>query len=98
MASRQAQSLVFGLVFLGGFALWRTRLHYDPMDKSFEFEKSPGTRHMVPMHQRVDKEVLQRWLAEEEARQGAGGGGGGGGSEREGQHRGLLADKGDGSR
>ena len=53
---------------------------------------------MVPMHQRVDKEVLQRWLAEEEARQGAGGGGGGGGSEREGQHRGLLADMGDGCR
>ena len=87
MASRNAQSIVFGLVFLGGYALWRTRLHYDPMDKSFEFEKSPGTRHMVPLHQRVDKEVLKGWLEEQEAAGGAvergsssGGGGGGGGA------------------
>ena len=67
MASRNAQSIVFGLVFLGGYALWRTRLHYDPMDKAFEFEKSPGTRHMVPLAQRVDKEVLKSWLEESQA-------------------------------
>ena len=84
-ASRNAQSIVFGLVFLGGYALWRTRLHYDPMDKAVEFEKSPGTRHMVPLSERVDKEVLTGWLEESQAAAGGatgrGGGGSGGGSQ-----------------
>ena len=65
--NRHAQSIVLGLFFLGGYALWRTRLSYDPMAPTFDFEKSPATRHMVELHRRVDKQALAAWLAEEEA-------------------------------
>ena len=60
---RAAQTVVFGLFLLGGYFLWRGRSRYEALDEKFDFDKSPSTRHMVGMHRRVDRELLEGWLA-----------------------------------
>lgn len=75
---RNAQTIVFSLFLLGGYFLWRGRHRYEALDEKFEFNKSPSTRHMVALHQRVDREALESFLKEGEGSGGGGGGGGGG--------------------
>ena len=76
---RNAQTIVFSLFLLGGYFLWRGRHRYEALDEKFEFNKSPSTRHMVALHQRVDREALESFLKEGEGSGGGGSGGGGGG-------------------
>lgn len=76
---RNAQTIVFSLFLLGGYFLWRGRHRYEALDEKFEFNKSPSTRHMVALHQRVDREALESFLKEGEGSGGGGGGGGAGG-------------------
>ena len=63
---RVAQLFVFGSLLLGGYALWRGRHRSEVLSDSFDFDKSPSTRHMVPMHRRVDAEKIAEWLRSEE--------------------------------
>lgn len=73
MASeRAAQAFVFGSVLIGGFVLWRGRHRGEILSDSFDFDKSAGSRHMVPMHRRLDEKAVRVWLAEEDAKVGAG--------------------------
>jgi hypothetical protein len=60
---RTAQTVVFGLFLLGGYFLWRGRARYEVLDERFDFDKSASTRHMVAMHRRVDRSLLEDWLA-----------------------------------
>ena len=69
MASERAvQAFVFGSVLIGGFVLWRGRHRGETLSDAFDFDKSPGSRHMVPMHRRLDEEAVRAWLAEEDAK------------------------------
>ena len=70
---RTAQTVVFGLFLLGGHFLWRSRARYEVLDEKFDFDKSPSTRHMVGMHRRVDRELLEGWLAAQPPDAGAAG-------------------------
>ena len=64
---RTAQTVVFGLFLLGGYFLWRGRARYEVLDEKFDFDKSASTRHMVAMHRRVDRTLLEDWLASQPA-------------------------------
>lgn len=70
MSSQQrvAQLFVFGSLLLGGYALWRGRHRSEVLSDNFDFDKSPSTRHMAPMHRRVDAEKVAEWLRSEEER------------------------------
>ena len=65
-SERAAQAFVFGAVLIGGFVLWRGRHRGETLSDSFDFDKSPGSRHMVPMHRRLDVAEAERWLAEQD--------------------------------
>ena len=67
-AERGAQLFVFGSVLIGGYVLWRGRHRAEVLSDAFDFDRSPSTRHMVPMHKRLDAAAAAAWLAEEDAR------------------------------
>ncbi len=69
-AERAAQLFVFGSLLLGGYALWRGRHRAEVLSDAYDFDKSPSTRHMVPLHRRVDADAVAAWLREEDARAG----------------------------
>ena len=73
-ADRAAQLFVFGSLLLGGYGLWRGRHRAEVLSDTYDFDKSPSTRHMVPLHRRVDADAVAAWLREDE-RVAAGGGG-----------------------
>ena len=52
------------LVMGGGYLLYKNRNRGDPLKE--DFEKGKNTRHLVDMHQRIDKDKLRAWLEESE--------------------------------